>query len=134
MEGSGAICYKDFVRNDLEVIGRERLRVWRRAVAGTEREHAAGMEPAKSAGRAGRGCNQEPWRHRGDGSERVDEARPQRTARYDLTFNSPRREPVISLPAYRFRLTTSWSISSLLVMTRLFAWKPRCETIMLVNS
>src|SRR5207302_4628608 len=36
--------------------------------------------------------------------------------------------------AYRFRLTRSWSISSLAVMIREFAWKPRWAMIRLVNS
>jgi len=36
--------------------------------------------------------------------------------------------------SHRFRFTTSCSISSLFVMTRLFAWKPRWATIMFVNS
>lgn len=35
---------------------------------------------------------------------------------------------------YRFRFTNSCSISSLLVITRELAWKPRCVTIMFVNS
>lgn len=36
--------------------------------------------------------------------------------------------------AYRLRFTNSCSISSLLVITRELAWKPRCVTIMFVNS
>src|SRR3954451_24577476 len=37
-------------------------------------------------------------------------------------------------PHYRLRLTRSWRISSELVITRLFAWKPRWATIRPVNS
>jgi hypothetical protein len=33
-----------------------------------------------------------------------------------------------------FRFTSSWSISSDVVITRLLAWKPRSAVIMLVNS
>lgn len=36
--------------------------------------------------------------------------------------------------SYRFRFTSSCNISSLVVITLLLAWKPRCVTIMLVNS
>jgi hypothetical protein len=42
--------------------------------------------------------------------------------------------PSKSAADYRFRFTTSCSISSLFVITGLFAWKPRRATIMLVNS
>ncbi len=35
---------------------------------------------------------------------------------------------------YRFRLVSSLSISSAVVITRAFAWKPLCEMIILVNS
>ncbi len=35
---------------------------------------------------------------------------------------------------YRFRFTSSVSISSAVVITRALAWKPRCAIIMLVNS
>ena len=35
---------------------------------------------------------------------------------------------------YRLRLTNSFNISSAVVMTRAFAWNPRCATIILVNS
>src|SRR5690606_35030005 len=42
----------------------------------------------------------------------------------------PTNEPI----HYRFRFTSSCSISSDVVMTRELAWKPRWVTIMLVNS
>lgn len=46
---------------------------------------------------------------------------------------SPDRASRFSRP-YRFRLTSSWSISSAEVMTRALDWKPRWAVIMLVNS
>src|SRR5262249_15121160 len=39
-----------------------------------------------------------------------------------------------NLRDYRFKFTRSWRISSEVVITREFAWKPRWATIKLVNS
>ena len=74
------------------------------------------------------------------GDSRLRTARLRRRAHADAPTNdAPRRRCAIAHRRerqrdYRFRFTNSCSISSLLVITRELAWKPRCVTIMFVNS